>query len=113
MPANTTIQAKSEIRLKFFELIFQDYEGYLCIATTEPKAPKTTFKQKFFEWPKQYKAVENFILSVEQKHNVYFCVNLLTKQERRKENCVPTDVLWADLDDANPDSPAFGKLPPS
>ena len=102
--SETTKAAKSEIRLKFFETLFGDTEGYLCIATTDPRAPKATFAQTFFEWPREIKRMENFILSVERKHNIYFCVNLLSKRERKKENCLPTDMLWSDLDSVNPDA---------
>ena len=107
-----TVQAKSELRLAFFESLFKDNQGFLCIATTEQVAPKTTFKQRFFSWPEDHKIVENFILSVESKHNVYFCVNLLKQQKRTKDDALPTDFLWADLDTANPDSEKFAKLPP-
>lgn len=84
--------------------------GYLCIATTNPGAPKATFTQQFFEWPRENKRVENHILKVERKHNVYFCVNLLEKMERKKDNCLPTDLVWADLDTVNPD--VITKIPP-
>jgi Protein of unknown function (DUF3987) len=94
------IQSKSETRIKFFESIFEDTEGYLCIATTLQDNPKISFKQRFFEWPKEYKKIENYILGVEQEHNVYFCINLLERPERKKGNCLPTNLLWADLDDA-------------
>ena len=107
-----TVQAKSELRLAFFESLFKDHQGFLCIATTEQIAPKTTFKQRFFSWPEDFKTVENFILSVERRHNVYFCVNLLKQQKRTKDDALPTDFLWADLDNVNPDSEKFSKLPP-
>ena len=83
---------------------------YLCTATTDPRAPKATFAQQYWEWPREAKRVENFILRVERRDNVYFCINLLTKRERKKENCQPTDLLWADLDAVNPD--AIGDYPP-
>jgi hypothetical protein len=100
----TTKAAKSEQRLRFFETLFGDTEGILCTATTDPRAPKATFAQQYWEWPRECKRVENFILRVERRDNVYFCINLLTKRERKKENCQPTDLLWADLDAVNPDA---------
>ena len=106
----TTKAAKSEQRLRFFETLFGDTEGILCTATTDPRAPKATFAQQYWEWPRECKRVENFILRVERRDNVYFCINLLTKRERKKENCQPTDLLWADLDAVNPD--AIGDYPP-
>jgi Protein of unknown function (DUF3987) len=94
------LESKSELRIGFFERLFEAQVGYLCIATIHPQHPKASFRQKFFQWPQDHKRVENFILSVEPNHNVYFCVNLLDKQERKKENCLPSKILWADLDDA-------------
>jgi len=96
--------AKSYQRLQFFELLFSDTEGILCIATTDPRAPKTTFTQQYFDWPRESIKVENYILKVERHHNVYFCINLLNKYERKKEHCQETDLLWADLDTINPDT---------
>jgi hypothetical protein len=54
--------------------------------------------------------LENWILKVERKYNVYFCVNLLTKKERKKDNCQRSSILWADLDSCNPDT--IDKIPP-
>jgi len=106
----TNREAKSELRLKFFTLLFGEQEGYLCIATTEKVAPRLNFTQQFFEWPNQYKQVENHILRVERDKNVYFCVNLLSKMERKKDGCLPTNLVWADLDEVNPRS--IVRLPP-
>ena len=109
MPPTVT-QSKSELRLGFLELLFGTSKGYLCLATTDPRAPKTSFKQRFFDWPRESIKAENYILSVEVHHNVYFCVNLLSQMERKKSNCLPTDVVWADLDKVNPDE--LTTLPP-
>jgi Protein of unknown function (DUF3987) len=96
--------SESEIRSKFFELIFEDQEGYLCIATTEKVSPRQSFKQRFFEWPTDWREIEAHILKNQQTRNVYFCVSLLKKKERKKENCQPTSLLWADMDVVNPDT---------
>jgi len=106
-PAN--IKSKSEIRLGFFEMLFGDTVGFLCIATTNPKSTRTTFTERFFEWPREAIKAENYILKQEANLNVYFGVNLLRERERKKKNCLPTDIVWADLDNANPDKL---KLPP-
>jgi len=100
------------MRLKFFEMLYGNSIGYLCLATTDPRAPKATFIQRFFEWPKESLKAENWILKVEDDHNVYFCVNLLEKQERKKENCLPGNLLWADLDAVNPDTIQPPQIPP-
>lgn len=98
----TPIAAKSDLRTQFFDALFADREGWVCIATTNPKAPRSTFSQEFFKWPRDVLKVEQHILKVEKSLNVYFCVNLLDKPERRKHNCLPCDFLWADLDNADP-----------
>lgn len=97
------LAAKSELRTKFFDFLFEDNEGFICIATSDPRAPKSRFRQEFFRWPNESIRCENYILGLEQYLNCYFCVNLLSKSSRLKENCLPTDVLWADLDFAHPD----------
>src|SRR4051812_24407329 len=96
--------AKSELRTRFFDLLFEDNEGYVCIASSDPRAPKSRFNQEFFRWPEESLRCENYILKLEQNLNVYFCVNLLSKPVRVKDNCLPTDLIWADLDAVDPDS---------
>lgn len=96
------IASKSDLRTEFFTALFQDNEGYVCIATSDPTAPKSQFHQEFFKWPGDSIKLENFVLSAERKYNVYFCVNLLERPERKKYQCLPSDVLWADLDAVDP-----------
>lgn len=96
--------SKSTLRTQFFDLIFQDYEGWVCLARANPEAPKSTFTQKFFRWPTQALQMENWILSVENKVNVWFCPQMLREAERKKQFCLPTDLIWADLDNVDPDT---------
>jgi len=96
--------SESEIRAKFFELLFEDQQGFLCLATTEMISPRASFKQRFFEWPGDWREIEKFILVNENKRNLYFCVSLLNKRERKKENCLESSFLWADLDNVDPGS---------
>lgn len=98
----TVAASKSGLRTQFFDTVFQDFQGYVCIATSDPRAPKSRFEQKFFPWPKDSMRVENYILSVESKYNVYYCVNLLEKPERLKRWCLSTNIVWADLDAVDP-----------
>lgn len=46
--------------------------------------------------------MERYIELMAQSHNVWFCVNILSKQERKKEYCRPTNLVWADLDTCEP-----------
>lgn len=98
----SNIIAESQLRTQFFDLVFQDNEGWLCIATTSVDITNKNFRQKFFKWPSDARAIENYILGKERLNNVYFCINLLSKAERKKANCIPTDLVWADLDDVDP-----------
>ncbi|HEY1248762.1 MAG TPA: DNA-primase RepB domain-containing protein, partial [Nitrososphaera sp.] len=93
--------SKSELRKQFFEKLWKDHEGIACLATTDQPNPKASFKQHFFKWPTEHGRIEQFFLYNEQRKNIYFCINLLSKMERRKEFCLKSDVLWADLDDAD------------
>lgn len=95
--------AKSELRTRFFDHIFEDYEGYICIAISDPRAPKSRFKQDFFIWPTDSVKIEAHVMKFEERWNLYFCPHLLSRPLRSKENALPTDVLWADLDTASPD----------
>lgn len=97
------IAAESQLRTAFFDLIFEQNEGWLCICYA-PAGNKAQFKQRFFKWPKESSKAEELILSVERTCDVWYCINLLSKAERLKQNCLPTDLLWADLDEVDPDT---------
>ena len=96
------VASKSATRSEFFDIIYGDRFGFVCIFTTDPRAPKSRVTQRFFQWPHESHAMENYILQVESRLNVYYCPTLLEKRERVKANCLPSEVLWADLDDVDP-----------
>jgi hypothetical protein len=107
--------SKSSIRTQFFDRLLADSKGFLCVATTHGDVPKSTFKQHFFSWPEDLFKMEEFFTKNETKHNIYFCPHLLSKTERKKEYCLSTDLLWADLDEVNPsdtDNEILSKLQP-
>jgi len=84
------------------EYIFGDAEGYLCIATGHRVSGN--FKQFFYEWPRQAPELSAFLDLKVKDHNLWFCVNLLKEKERRKINCLPGNLVWADLDFVDPDA---------
>jgi len=104
------MEAKSEFRLRFFDLLFEEQQGNLCLATTSRDPRNKGFAQEFFKWPAQRIDVENWILRNESNRNIYFCINLLSRAERKKDFCLPTKLVWADLDNVNPEE--FSQLPP-
>lgn len=89
-------------RLAFFDLVWGDKVGIVCIATKNPSLPNADFKQKFFNWPDEVTAIEEFIQVNKQSRDVYFCVNLLSKPERKKEHCLKHNLIWADFDEVDP-----------
>ena len=93
----------TELLLDFFEYLFEKDEGYAVIATTRPPAKADTYNEQFFEWPKEKERMLEFIDRVTPSHNVYYCVNVFSVPRRKKENALPQNLVWADLDHCRPD----------
>lgn len=91
----------TEIRTQFFEYLFGVENGYVCLCTQVPR-DKTTFRQDFFAWPGDKDKVSKFIENNMKRHNIWFCVNLLSKRERTKAYCMDHNLVWADLDTCDP-----------
>jgi hypothetical protein len=98
---------ETTLRIKFFEYLFKEEKGFICIATQRPKN-KASFSQKFFEWPTKKDELSEFVEESLTKHHVWFCINLLKKPERKKEHALPSNLVWADLDTCSPDDTAPG-----
>ena len=94
---------EQELQQQFFEFLFGEQEGYLCIATQTP-GDKATHKDIFFRWPSQKADIIGFIKEVQTTKHVYFCVHLLDKARRLAENALPTRLVWSDLDAQRPDT---------
>jgi hypothetical protein len=94
---------ETEITQSFFDSLFEHDQGFLCIATTRPPARRDTFHEEWFKWPDQREAVVDYVEKVRDTHNVYFCVNIMSVPRRKKDNAVPQNIVWADLDACRPD----------
>jgi len=93
---------ESLLRSQFLDYVFGERDGYVCLASLAPSTNgKGKFDQEFFKWPDNKVDALKFIEGSRNK-NVYFGVNLLSKPERIKENCLPQDIVWADLDTCHP-----------
>ena len=88
-------------RQVFFDAIFGDLEGYLCLASLKPNTG--TFKEEFFHWPIQKTLALDYVQRMTMTHNVYYCVNLLSDTKRTKEFAIDSYVAWADLDSCVPE----------
>jgi hypothetical protein len=93
-----------DVRADFFELIFGDEEGMLCIASTHKIRGRESFKRYFFRWPHQTKEMLDFIEQKEKHHNVWFSTALFDRSEAKKQYARPTKIVWADLDTCDPNS---------
>ena len=94
---------ESLLRSQFLRYVFGEQEGYVCIAVGTPiKNNKDKFSQEFFKWPSQQEDASKFIEGARSK-NVWFGVNLLDAPDRTKPHCLPTNLIWADLDTCHPD----------
>lgn len=92
----TSSPSQSKLRVSFFEYLFEEQEGYLCIASSNKV--KGNFRQVFYRWPDQRNELGAFIDSKVKDHNIWFGVNLLKIAERVKQNCLPSGLIWSDLD---------------
>lgn len=97
------VAEEQAVWIAFFNSLFAGDSGYVCIATTKPPHTRDTFSEKFFEWPNEKEKMYHYIERVAQSHNVYFGVNLLSLPKRKKENCIPQNLVWGDLDSCRPD----------
>lgn len=98
----------SELRLKFFDYIFGENPGILCIATSHKE--RSNFRQYFYDWPHDRAELGRF-LDTRKNYNVWFCTSLLKEKERIKINCLPGNTVWADMDFVDPSK--IEELPPS
>lgn len=89
-------------RLDFFHYLFAHDTGFICIASNV-QGDKESFKEQYFEWPKRKDAMLDYIDRVSSSRNAWFGVNVLSVPKRLGENCIPQNLLWADLDSCSPD----------
>lgn len=87
----------------FFTTLYSHDEGYVVICTMKAPAKRDTFREQFFEWPAKKSDMLDYIEKVANTHNVYFCVNVMSVPRRLKENAIPQNLVWADLDTCRPD----------
>lgn len=94
----TTVEKISifEKRGLFFESLFQDDEGYLCLAAKS--VGSEVMQEQFFAWPKFKEQALNWIDRLTPSCNMYYCTSLLEKPVRKKHNALPGRIVWADLD---------------
>ena len=95
-------KSDTSLRLEFFDYLFKADVGYLCISSQRP-GKKDTFHDKFFEWPAEKSQMLDYIEKMIAGHNLWFGVNTLSLPRRIKDNCIPSNLVWSDLDTCTPD----------
>lgn len=78
-------------------------DGYAALARKFPKSNK--WEEAIYKWPEDKAKVFAYIKdTIDAEANAYWCPTLLTEPRRKKEYVQPSNLLWADLDEVNPDS---------
>lgn len=96
----------SQLRESFFEFLFDEQDGYVCLALAdvgEPAKMRNTFRQTFFHWPDQKGDINRFVEEVMTHKHIWFGVNLFSRPQRRTEYAIAGRLVYADLDACNPE----------
>lgn len=103
------VKTTEEQRLDFFKLVFENCEGYICVAYKSPL--DTDMAEEYWEFPRQLGEMCDRISekAVSLTH-IYFCPQILKAKRRVKGNVEHCKSLWADLDTCNPQ---LLQVPPS
>lgn len=88
--------ANDQKRKAFFEILFGQSTGYLCIATREVRTGR--FEEHYFAYPDAVGGALDVIRKTAMTHDVYYCPHLLITDKRVKENVQEAPAAWADLD---------------
>lgn len=96
----TTTANLSSLRTQFFDFLFGEEKGQVCIAIGNSN--KTYFKQRFFKWPDERIEMGTWIENAANKYNVWFGVTLFNRPERSREFAIAGNRVWADLDEVDP-----------
>lgn len=89
-------------RRGFFQFLFGETEGYLCIAVLD--RTDGSFREEFFRYPEKLDRALEFINTAHNVREVYYCPHLLNDEQRKKENVTECVAAWADLDNCPPDA---------
>lgn len=93
---------QTAVRKAFFTYLFGEQEGYVCIAYGNPDTKN--FTQRFHKYPHELDHMLDEVDSKANKFNVWYCTSLLDDKKRSKDTCLPGRIVWADLDECNPDN---------
>lgn len=82
-------------------LTWGDTDGYVCLSVLDRS--DSSWRDVKFKWPQDKPKVDSFLTKAKStKKDVYWCPNVFSKPKRSEPHALPTDMLWADLDEADP-----------
>lgn len=83
----------SEI-LDFFESIYSNETGVVCVALKDPSG----FKRSFFNWPERQDKLVEYIETVKSVGEVYYAPALFHSESSLRENIKGARVAWVEFD---------------
>lgn len=92
----------ASISTAFFDYLFGDDVGYLCIVRGAANGDR--LPHQYYSWPVEKSKIALYVEEWTPKTNLWFCTTLLSEKKRKKEFCLPSNVIWADLDFVHPTS---------
>lgn len=85
---------------------WRDKQGYVFLSVRDPNKDKHSpgyWKDLAFEWPHDRDSIENILdKAVKSSKDVYWAPGMYDQPKRSKDAVKPTDLLWADMDEADP-----------
>lgn len=88
-------------RVLFLQWVLGDVEGYISIAGLHARTED--FEEQIFSYPSDLEGIERYITQKSVTHNLYFCPTVLGEPRRIKKSITRSNVIWADLDECDPD----------
>lgn len=87
-------------RVLFLQWVLGDVEGFISVAGLHSRTDE--FEEQIFSYPSDLEGVERYIQQKTITHNLYFCPTVLGEPRRVKKSVSRSLVLWADLDECDP-----------
>jgi hypothetical protein len=90
----------------FLSFLFEETEGYVYVATKDPKLSQTNPKfwiKYFFRWPNEQKEIINHVNKYTGTHEVYIAPSLFKRKGCTKDDWAGTHVVWTEFDGGIPD----------
>ena len=87
-------------RVSFFRYLFGENSGLVGFARLHRESKD--FVEEFFQYPDQLEEMAAWPDQWTQTHDVYYCPQLLSSRERKKESVDLCTAAWADLDECQP-----------